>query len=69
MQMWHIFGLHWLSAHSTHTMQLHQMPDMGGHFLKEHVLNALIVFLQIQVALSNYFSVKVFRIMDDLHNL
>ena len=37
MQMWHIFGLHWLSAHSTHTMQLHQMPDMGGHFLKEHV--------------------------------
>ena len=35
--MWHIFGLHWLSAHSTHTMQLHQMPDMGGHFLKGHV--------------------------------
>ena len=49
MQMWHIFGLHWLSAHSTHTMQLHQMPDMGGHFLKEHVLNVLIVLLQIFV--------------------
>ena len=52
MQMWHIFGLHWLSAHSTHTMQLHQMPDMGGHFLKEHVLNALIVFLQIGICSS-----------------